>query len=97
MWRGHEGVLTQEQLQRRAGGRRHYNSWRQFLARLRQGEVITLVGQGVKVPAIAAQLQVNPSTIRRDIQAVLQGDRKGTRCPMCGRAWDAAVPRGYEP
>lgn len=97
MWRGQEGVwLTQDQLEARASGRRWYNSWRQFLALYRRCEVVKLLGQGYTRSAIAARLGVSPSTISRDIQALMQEGREGAWCPTCQRPYAAAVPPGYE-
>jgi hypothetical protein len=85
MWRGHEGlILSQEELERRASGRRHYNSLRHFKALLRRCQVATLLASGVSSRVdMAAQLGVHPSTILRDIIALL-GAQAGA-CPTCGR------------
>ena len=71
---------------RRAGGRRHYNRWRQTLALIRQTKVSRLLRRYPlfkrgTVRAIARELGVNPSTICRDIKALL---RLGPPCPHCG-------------
>jgi hypothetical protein len=69
MWRGHEGrILSQDEVERRASGRRHYDSWRQFCATLRQMEVARLLAQGVRRRVVLArQLGVHPSTSSRDV------------------------------
>ena len=59
---------------RRAGGRRHYNSWRQFCAAYRRLEVarllLALAQQGVpwhgRQARMARQLGVSEATISRD-------------------------------
>lgn len=96
MWRGQEGVwLTPDQLERRASGRRHYNSWRYFLALYRRCEVVKLLGQGWKRSHIAARLGVSPSTISRDLQRLYQEGRD-VRCPTCQRPYAVPLPPGYE-
>jgi hypothetical protein len=92
MWRGHEDIiLSQEELERRASGRRHYNSVRHFKAVLRRCQVAKLMASGVSSRIdIAARLAVHPSTISRDITALL-GAQPGA-CPTCGRPF---VPAWY--
>jgi transposase len=97
MWRGQESVwLTQDALERRASARRHYNAWRQFLALYRRCEVVKLLGQGYKQSYIAARLGVSPSTISRDIHALMQDGRDGAWCPTCQRPYALALPEGHE-
>ena len=69
MWRGQAGrILSQDEVERRASGRRHDNSVRQFRATLRQMQVARLLAQGVqRRREIARQLGVHPSTISRDV------------------------------
>jgi hypothetical protein len=85
MWRGHEGiVLSQDEVERRASGRRHCNHVRQFRALARQRQVARLLGQGVRTrQAIARRLGVHPSTISRDIQALEALSLRP--CPTCGQ------------
>ena len=85
MWRGHEGhILSQDEVERRASGRRHYNSVRQFRALERQVHVVRLLVQGMRTrQEIARRLGVHPSTIRRDIQALQALSLRP--CPTCGR------------
>jgi hypothetical protein len=85
MWRGHEGyILNQDALERRASGRRHYNSLRQFKALLRRCQVAKLLASGVSSRVdIAARLGVHPSTISRDITVLLCA--QPSACPTCGR------------
>jgi DNA-binding CsgD family transcriptional regulator len=87
MWRGHEGrFLTQDALERRASGRRHYNSMRHFRALERQRQVAHLMASGIRRRAeIARRLRVHPSTISRDIQALLA--LQPGACPTCGRPY----------
>jgi hypothetical protein len=71
---------------RRAGGRRHYNHWRQTLALIRRTKVSRLLRryplfQRGTVTGIARELGVHPSTICRDIKALL---KLGRPCPQCG-------------
>jgi hypothetical protein len=75
-----------DEVARRAGGRRHYNRWRQTLALIRQTKVSRLLRRYPlfkrgTVRGIARELGVNPSTICRDIKALL---RLGRPCPHCG-------------
>jgi hypothetical protein len=85
MWRGHdERLLSQDEIARRASGRRHYTSVRQFKAVHRRGQVATLLAAGVSSRAdIAGRLGVHPSTISRDIAALLGAQPDA--CPTCGR------------
>ena len=55
-----------------------------------------LLGQGWKRRMIAARLGVSPSTIGRDIQALMQAGRVGECCPTCGRLYAISLPRGYQ-
>ena len=61
---------------RRAAGRRAYNTRRQFLAAMRQAEVVRRLGQygvgrGVRA-RIARELRVHPATIGRDLTCILR-------------------------
>jgi predicted DNA-binding transcriptional regulator YafY len=91
MWREHkEHILSQDEVERRASGRRHFNRLRQFRALERQGQVMQLLAQGIRTQqAIARQLGVHPSTISRDMQALQALSLR--RCPTCGRI---SVPAG---
>jgi hypothetical protein len=80
-------VMTWDEVCRRAGGRRHYNHWRQTIRQLRRLQVLRLLdGYPVfhrgAVRGIARQLNVHPSTICRDIKALNQ---EFQRCHQCGR------------
>jgi hypothetical protein len=77
MWRGHEGrILSQDVIERRASGRRHYNSVRQFETVLRRGQVAQLMAAGTTSRvALAARLGVHPSTISCDFTALLGARR----------------------
>ena len=71
----------------RAGGRRHYNSVRQWQALARAYRVMELLqdrglGYGVRTQ-IARELGVHRSTITRDVNRILRTD--GTNCPTCER------------
>ena len=89
-WRLPQGILhSQDEVERRANGRRHYNSVRQCRATLRQMEVVRLLAQGVRRRVVIAQrLSVHPSTMSRDVQAIL-ALRPGA-CPTCGRGFALA-------
>jgi hypothetical protein len=85
-------MLSQDALERRASGRRHYNAVRQSNASFRRSQVAQRMAAGTTSRvALAARLGVHPSTISRDITALL-GARPGA-CPTCGRpfvpAWAA--------
>jgi hypothetical protein len=97
MWHGHPQRLSDEQVYRRASGRRHWNSWKQFLARVRRIEVVQLLAQGMRLPAIAARLNVSHRTIQRDVQVLLQPARFRAQCPSCGRAYAPSLPPGVLP
>jgi hypothetical protein len=74
----------------RAGGRRRYNAVRSLLKTLRRQQVLELLeawGFGYGVQArIAATLNVHPSVVSRDIQAL---SPLVEACPACG----SCVPR----
>ncbi len=80
---------------RRAGGRSHYNSMRQFHAAMRRIKVEQLFAEygfvhGAKA-RIARELDVSPSTITRDIQRLSGSKEKVCReCerPMSDRGWE---------
>jgi hypothetical protein len=96
MWRGFEGVvLTQDAIERRASGRKHYNAVRTFRATLRRMEVARLLLAGWKPGHIAATLDVHPTTITRDIVRLMADPRHGPCCQACGRPYNLDVPRGY--
>jgi hypothetical protein len=85
----HSEGLSWERICRRAGGRRHYNSVRQYCALQRRAEVARLwcaSPDARRWQARAAQeLGVHPSTISRDVQALLDELNRTRRCPLCGR------------
>jgi hypothetical protein len=66
---------------RRAGGRRHYNAWRQFQQQHRRLEVSALLGRygiakhGVQA-RIARELGVSEATVSRDVRALEIGVRR---------------------
>ncbi|MBI3966634.1 MAG: HTH domain-containing protein [Chloroflexi bacterium] len=76
---------------RRAGGRRHYNAWRRFMAVDRQRLVAQLAleegfgffQRGAQA-RLAKRLGVSRSTICRDVEALLDATRAGRPCPCCG-------------
>lgn len=78
---------TPEAASRRAGGRRAYNSRRQFARTRRRAEVMRLVScQGTFFrrgfqSELARKLGVSRATICRDIDYLL---RLGWSCPTCG-------------
>jgi DNA invertase Pin-like site-specific DNA recombinase len=81
----------------RAGGRRRYNSLRQFHAALRRGQVAELLeAAGGLVPGvqsrIARHLGVHRSTISRDVAAILRG-LPAPACPCCGALRARALDR----
>jgi hypothetical protein len=78
---------------RRAGGRRHYNSWRRFMKVSRRRDVMLLLvkygyQQGVQA-RIARLLGVSEATISRDVRAALRASRV---CQYCG----SYKPRDFE-
>lgn len=82
--------LSPSDAARRAGGRTRYNAQRGDMAMLRRIEVVRLLlayglGRGVRA-RIAKELNVHPSTITRDCQALFTADRRP--CPTCGTVID---------
>jgi hypothetical protein len=76
-----------DEASRRAGGRRRYNNWRKLIRDLRRAQVWRLLGDYPifhrgKVMAIAREFKVHPSTICRDIKALM---RRMRCCPKCGQ------------
>lgn len=85
--------ISTSEANRRAGGRRHYNSMRQFTASNRAFKVLHLLEEynfvhGARA-RIARELGVHPSTITRDLRKVLNPD--GVSCPNCDR-WMSYKP-----
>ena len=69
---------------RRAGGRRHYNAWRQFMAMRRRRKVARLLRRGYKQAQIARRLSAHPSTISRDVAWLNELANRTRCCPLCG-------------
>jgi len=76
---------------RAAGGRRHYNSVRQFRAELRRIEILCFLAEsGVSLlvrgtqRALARRFAVSESTISRDLVGILAERSPIRRCPFCG-------------
>jgi IS30 family transposase len=79
--------VSDDEANRRAAGRRHYNQTRKLDAWHRTQQVIELLqdrglGYGVRTQ-IARELGVHRSTITRDVKRILRTD--GTNCPTCER------------
>jgi hypothetical protein len=78
---------TPEAAARRAGGRRHYNAWRQHLAFYRRVKLSRLLFAKGKLfergnqARLARELGVSRATICRDVRAILAW---GHPCPCCG-------------
>jgi len=77
---------SNDEVARRAGGRKHYNAWRRNMAIYRRAKVSRLLSryplwERGTVKAIARELGVSPSTICRDIKELL---RLARPCPHCG-------------
>lgn len=75
---------------RRAAGRRHYNSWRGFVAEYRRLKVCELLARygfrhGVQA-RMARELRVSEATVCRDLKVILP---LYAPCPQC----DSLVPR----
>lgn len=70
---------------RRAGGRRYYNSMRQFRAKLRRARVAELLRKGYRQIEIARELGVSKATICRDVAALAEEAQRERVCPVCGR------------
>jgi hypothetical protein len=76
-----------DEVSRRAGGRRRYNSWRKCIREFRRLKVWQLLeryslarrGSGA---AIARELGVHPATVSRDLAALRE---KLRGCPQCGQ------------
>ncbi len=85
-----------ETVARRAAGRRRYNAMRQFWRELRRLELLercpsllALISRTGVQKRLAAELGVSPSTISRDVKAILLSYRP---CPLCGH-WMPRAPR----
>lgn len=89
MDRKHWGRPTSwDEVCRRAGGRRHYNSMRQFQRELRLLAILErthsflpLLHRTGAQKRLAAELGVSASTISRDVKRLLNTH---TYCPTCG-------------
>ncbi len=73
------------------GGRRRYNSVRQFQALMRRREVVELLRKGLKQAEIARRLGVHPSTISRDVSSLLKLARSDRVCPCCGQTYSPSL------
>lgn len=73
--------------QRRAGGRRAYNSWRRDMAIIRRAHVATLLLAGRRQYEIAAELGVARSTICKDVAALVELANREHECPVCGQSY----------
>jgi hypothetical protein len=89
-----ENVMTTDEINRRAGGRKGYNKRRQWFKQRRQmglGKLARKLGLGLfmrgTAAALARQLGLSRSTVSRDIDAILwelnHGDRAKVNCPCC--------------
>jgi hypothetical protein len=81
---------SDEEMQRRAGGRRLYNGVRQCRAALRRRELMTIVVRSrLKLlehgtqARLARQLGVSRSTVCRDMKRIFAEARARGRCPFC--------------
>ena len=82
-----------ETVRRRSGGRRSYNARRAFLRDHRRVQVARRLrgygpgaapfGRGLQA-RIARELDVAPSTICRDVRALVEAWRAARACPTCG-------------
>ena len=90
-WEDWSEPVSDREAAARAGGRRHYNAWRQNMALYRQMRLVEIAGasglglwrRGAQT-VLAHQLGVSRSTICRDIAAILKEYRWGRPCPVCG-------------
>ena len=90
---------------RRAGGRRRYNSQRHWDAKRRRLWVARLlldsgswVGHWIKHGAlaeIARRLGVSRATICRDVQRLREEARAAGHCPVCGHVFDVSERRQH--
>lgn len=86
VWKGYENAaITDDQMRRMVGGRKHYNALQQMRVMERRAAVAQLLRQGgLRQAEIARRLQVSESTITRDVAFLIDRARQG-RCPICGR------------
>jgi predicted DNA-binding transcriptional regulator YafY len=88
-----------EEICRRAAGRRHYNSIRQFRAAYRRMQVARLLNvkggltERGHQARVARELGVSRSTICRDVRELLRMSR---RCSYCGGATAYYLPDARE-
>ena len=90
--------MCNDEIYRRASGRRHYNSVRHFKAEQRRRRLVKMLSSrkyefilehGTQA-RLARALNVSKSTICRDTQAILKKMQEHHPCPLCG-----AVNDGY--
>jgi len=77
--------VSTDEMQRRASGRRRYNSWRRTLAALRRVRVAELLAAGLRQADIARQLGVCRATISGDVAALVELANRTRTCPVCGQ------------
>jgi hypothetical protein len=74
--------LTFDEICKRAGGRRRYNAWRQFMREFRRIKItheILQTGDYYGVQAdLARKFGVHPSTISRDLAFIRRGCKTGS-------------------
>lgn len=93
----------------RAGGRRHYNSHRQFLREYRRMKLMRWLMAKDLSPwkhgtqaEVGRAFKVSRSTAHRDVQSIIELARKHRTCPLCGQQglilsgpFAGEIERGY--
>jgi hypothetical protein len=83
MWHGHPGWLSQADMHKRAGGRKHHNAVARFRRLYRLHTLTQLLAAGVwSQGELARRLHVHQSTISKDMKFL--ETLCPEQCPRCG-------------
>ena len=93
---------SSDEAHKRAGGRRRYNSHRQFVAFVRRQMVVALawefgLARRGSRSRIARAIGVHRSTVSKDIKAILAEMNEARDCPACGQpVKDIVLQRAFD-
>ena len=83
---------SDDEMSRRASGRRWYNSVRAFCAQQRRRRLLSILVESNLVlhkhgtqARLARELSVSRSTVNRDLKRILADARERKACPVCQR------------
>lgn len=68
-------MMTQDEIRRRAGGRRRFNAMRRQAAQQRLDQIAAMLDAGLSQAKIASRLDVNPSMVSRAVKRIKWAQR----------------------